>query len=726
MKEPRFYLSLSLIAILTACGQASETTYVPPGADLGTPPVEETPTPDLVIPPTSIEELLVDPDYLYPVDGLFEARQGQILKGALPIASTLVAGLNFAVSDAPEGLVMIDSGLGTFEFDVAENLEDMGTTHEMTYSISNGTEIIQQGTIVFENKSDPLFHHQWHLKNTGQHAFARGSGVVGEDITTSESIRNNYAGQGITIAVVDDGLQIDHPDLIENVVDGSLNLSNGSDNPVPSSSHSSHGTAVGGIIASRGWNNIGGRGVASQANLIGFNFIEEQSFLGFSISHGGLNGNHARIYNQSYGFNNTVPFSWNNNQLKNNRNVYHEQSVNGHDGKGTLYVKAAGNGNVSHRYRIFGFVVAYERANQSDGLPFQNANQDSGNANFYNTVVSAMNADGELSSYSSWGSNVFVSAPGGEYGANSEYLSNISNEPAMVTTDRSGCGAGTSAILSDYSKSNIYPFFNNHPENTDCDYTNLMNGTSSATPVTSGVLAVILGVNPNLTWRDARNILAKSAEKVNEDDAVRTIDVGGVDYVAHSGWVTNAAGHSFNSKYGFGRVNVDAAVVLAKSYDEDLGDLIITPWQDSGELDLTIAEGDVTGATHILDIPQDLIIEGVQIRLDAKHSRIPDLAVELISPSGTRSVVMTPNNALDADLGINSNNPDGYVDTLLLSNAFFNERSAGEWRIRLIDTSTTTRNYNRSLLGISVDPLSKGNNAVEGILQNWKIRVLGH
>ena len=38
-----------------------------------------------------------------------------------------------------------------------------------------------------------------------------------------------------------------------------------------------HGTSVAGIINSVGWNNIGGRGVAPEASLIGYNWLDHQS-----------------------------------------------------------------------------------------------------------------------------------------------------------------------------------------------------------------------------------------------------------------------------------------------------------------------------------------------------------------------------------------------------------------------------------------------------------------
>jgi len=49
--------------------------------------------------------------------------------------------------------------------------------------------------------------------------------------------------------------------------------------------------------------------------------------------------------------------------------------------------------------------------------------------------------------------------------------------------------------------------------NENYDYTQRMNGTSSAAPIVSGVIALMLEANPNLTYRDIRIILAKTARK---------------------------------------------------------------------------------------------------------------------------------------------------------------------------------------------------------------------
>ena len=65
-------------------------------------------------------------------------------------------------------------------------------------------------------------------------------------------------------------------------------------------------------------------------------------------------------------------------------------------------------------------------------------------------------------------------------------------------------------------------------------------GTSSATPLVAGICALILSANPNLTSAEVKSILERTADKIGNR------------------WDYNSSGYS--TKYGYGRVNADAAV----------------------------------------------------------------------------------------------------------------------------------------------------------------------
>lgn len=660
-------------------------------------------------------------------DMTIDVSQSLLFTGKLD-ATDAEGGLTYSLVDPTDlklgTLILVNKSTGEFTYssDASEGSE------VVRFKVSDGQYQAEASLTIHIRSGDPLYAYQWHLKNTGQNSFALNRGIAGEDMNVSDAISKQVMGQGITVAVVDDGLEISHPDLVNNTVKGgSYNLITGSVDPTPFSGESGHGTAVGGIIAAEGWNGIGGRGVAPKAQLIGFNFLDSdptgkvtnvQTFENFTKSHGAsAYSDSARVFNQSYGYSVPFPHGFEEDESE----VYRDVTTQSFDGKGSIFVKSAGNGYDYYRFSTFWLPGDYFSATAENpanhGLPFHNSNMSSDNANVYNLVVSAINAKGVLSSYSSVGSNIFVTAPGGEYGE---------VNPAIVTTDRVGCENG-SAIAEDRPST---PFHGGlHPLNSNCDYTSTMNGTSSAAPNTSGAVAVIMSANPDLSWRDVRNVLAKTSTKVNADIAAKTVTIGEGDtaqeYVAIPGWQQNAAGYSFHNFYGFGRVNVSEAVKLAKSYAEDLGEYVVTEWQASQELAKAIPDADVNGVSDTQVVADDLVIEAVQIELTADHLRLPDLAVELISPAGTKSVLMTPYNGLVYQGVMDKTDPEdlitGFDATPMLSNAFYGESSKGEWTIKLIDVNSGSYKFIKYDQGYISIP-----NEADGKLKGWSIRFHGH
>ena len=79
------------------------------------------------------------------------------------------------------------------------------------------------------------------------------------------------------VAVIDDGLELNHEDLVDNIVTGSYDFLNSDEDPLYEKIDGSHGNAVGGIIAAKGFNGIGVRGVSYNSSLIGYNFLENST-----------------------------------------------------------------------------------------------------------------------------------------------------------------------------------------------------------------------------------------------------------------------------------------------------------------------------------------------------------------------------------------------------------------------------------------------------------------
>jgi hypothetical protein len=116
--------------------------------------------------------------------------------------------------------------------------------------------------------NDLLFSQQWHLNNTGQGGGTPNvdANVIGAwDVLDSQNRPIN--GIGVTIAIVDDGLQFAHPDIAPAYqASSSFDFNDNDSNPTPSAGDG-HGTSAGGVAGARGNNSIGVSGVAYGAGL---------------------------------------------------------------------------------------------------------------------------------------------------------------------------------------------------------------------------------------------------------------------------------------------------------------------------------------------------------------------------------------------------------------------------------------------------------------------------
>ena len=555
-------------------------------------------------------------------------------------------------------------------------------TATLTLKVSDGTKDTSKSFSLIIAANDPLYQYQWHLNNSGQTNFSGNSGTSSDDINVDSVISAGYTGSDVIVAVVDSGLEIAHEDLSANVVvGGSWDFVGSDTDPTNPATTGDHGTSVAGLIASTGWNGKGGRGVAPSALLKGFNVLESWSTSKQIKSLGGASySSDVDIFNQSYGYNLTADQRIN--STVEAHFLYGVTSLRG--GKGAVYIKSSGNGF----YRV-GSIYCSSIYGASTGLSCQNANMDYNNSIPYNIVVGALTAKGKKSSYSTAGSSLWVSAPGGEYG---------STTPAMMTTDQSSCTQGY--VRTGGATTNTFNTVAGgagHSENSNCNYSSTFNGTSSAAPVTSGAVALILEANPSLTWRDVKHILASTSDQVNASISTTNITINGTTYAAEPAWLTNNAGYKFHNYYGFGRVNVGAAITAAKAYTAgSLGTFATGSWVSSGTLNTAIPDNNATGASSAVSVSDSKTIEAVQVKINLSHSYTGELAIELTSPSGTKSMLFNPKNVFASD-----NNLTNFI---LLSNAFYGESSSGNWTLKVVDTAANDT----------------------GTLTNWSIRIFGH
>ncbi len=457
--------------------------------------------------------------------------------------------------------------------------------------------------------NDTLFTNQWHLLNTGQNG-AR----LGLDINVT-NVWDRFRGAGVTIGIVDDGLQGSHPDLTNNYnFSLGLDVNDGDFDPSPALTADFHGTAVAGVAAARGDNNLGGAGVAFEATLAGIRILGGP-VTSVEVASALTHSNQViSVYNNSWGYQGTfadvfplpaVIF-----------NALASGAQNGRGGLGSIFVKSAGN----------------------DGSVGGDANYSGLANNIFVLPVAALNDRFARASYSTPGAPIVVSAPAGRDATRPQGTTTTD----LVGTD--GYNDGTSANPLQYA---------------DPDYTAEFNGTSSAAPVVSGVVALMLQANPNLGWRDVKEVLIRSAT---------------VNQPTDPDWVTNAAGNHFNHDFGAGLVNAGGAVGLATNW-VNLGSQIIFTTQQNN-LGLAIPDNSTNGVIYTLPVNNSNIrLEHVTLQVDIQHLRRGDLEISLTSPSGITSRLANPHG---------DTNPD-YPNWTFMTVHNWGEVGDGNWVVRVSD-----------------------------------------
>ncbi|CAN8140104.1 Serine protease [uncultured Thiomicrorhabdus sp.] len=538
---------------------------------------------------------------------------------------------------------------------------------------------------------DPLIGYQWYLQSIK--AVSNGDYV-------RDGNGNLITGDTVRVAVIDTGLELGHEDITENATVGaSYNFFDDSNQPTPDTSLGDHGTGVSGIVAARGGNTLGGVGIAPSAELRAFKLLNSEGGTSISISdqlaaigydpsnnYPDLVASDVDVFNLSYGFAVTYDPS-----LDSNLFNYYSQFIDGlqigtenlRDGKGALYIKAAGNEFAD----IDGNTGTYECVEASDnGVTCFNVNFERDQTTPYLIPVAAYDDSEKKASFSNTGSALWISAPG----------------VGTVTIDQSGCEQGYSRETQNGIRTDTLIA----DEDANCNYFSYFGGTSAATPIVSGVISLILEANPQLTWRDIKHILATTA---------RQIDVGlTAKYLANSsikieqGWIENNAGYRFSNYYGFGAVDAQAAVNMATDNYNSLAALQTIEQTGNVTDSGNIPDNNAAGITETMTVNQgvNLILESVSLKvsmseqLGADGFDFSDYVITLISPNGTESLVMTPFTGFAKNTDV--------TDYPMITHAFYGETLNGDWKLKIQDVDSQT-----DLAG-------------EGELVDWSLTFYGH
>jgi len=522
--------------------------------------------------------------------------------------------------------------------------------------------LVRHEVVKYHVPDDPYFADQWHLQNTGQTGGTPGAPGADANVTPAWDIvgpgGTPIRGAGVQVAIVDDGLEWDHPDLDDNYrADLSYDFNFDDSDPAPDISADNHGTSVAGVAAAEGDNTTGVSGAAPAAELAGLRLISSDGSARFDdqIAANALSWKYDEIdvYNNSWGY--ILPLL---DPGPLEIAAIRDGVINGRGGLGNIYTFAAGNS------RARGFNANY--------FPLTNSR--------YTITVAAIDHNGHYSEYSTPGASILVSANSDSFGfpGDAGYV-------GIVTTDRQGDNGYNAAGTGETFPGTNIPRPDPFP---DTDYTSTFGGTSSATPLVSGVIALMLEANPDLTWRDVQYILVDTAQ-MNDP--------------TNPDWTFNGAGYHVNHNYGFGAIDAEAAVNAAKNWESVGGEADLAVL-NSGVINVgrQIPDGSNVGVSSTVTFSTDISsIEWVEVTVNVTHPNERDLEIVLTSPEGTQSVLaeqyVDPRDPLGLTVW------GGIPDWTYTSARHWGEASGGQWVLTVRDKASgnvgTWNNWEITLYG---------------------------
>jgi subtilisin-like proprotein convertase family protein len=452
---------------------------------------------------------------------------------------------------------------------------------------------------------------------------------------------DKYTGKGVIVAVNDDGMDLTHPDLASNLL---TNLTYDAVRDTIGQgfegAENSHGTVVGSIVGMPADNGVGGVGVAYEAKIVpgltGSTATNASAFLAnlaagaaVSVNSWGADPAFAENFGSS---GSQAEIAW---------------------GAALLHAATEARGGLGMVIEVSG---GNERGNNADTA------MSNFTGNKLIVAVGALTETGEPTSYSTKGASLLISAPGGVGGPDSSSDTGFGIASADI---QSTGGYNTNAGVAG-------------------DYTYQNQGTSYSGPMVGGAAALMLQANPKLGFRDVSTILALSARLVDPTNTSWTSN-------AASDW--NLGGMHFSRDFGYGLLDVSAAVRLAESWY--LGAGTIANWQSaegtSATLSETIADGDPNGLTVTAKVANSVRIERVEFDLNLSATNPSELSATITSPGGTIVTLFDQpltRNLVDGAPDMSSPEPVWPGTFTVGSTAFLGEASAGTWTLKLTDKVT--------------------------------------
>lgn len=348
-----------------------------------------------------------------------------------------------------------------------------------------------------QSTNDTYIDLAWHVANNGQQVSCSGmQGAHEADAHVTGAWNLGYTGQGIKVGVIDFfGFDYNHPDMQGQMLPGwdcIQNTSYDANNFYFTDATQSHGMAVCGVIGASGDNGIGTAGIAYGAKIVPFLIDGSESSVVLAMQKARSAQFDVDVVNCSFGSYFPSPAIQAEIQnLVNHGRVRYGATL------GIVVVTSHGNDNYSDiehpQYpSAYDEVISVGASTPDDKRKTPGDAWDTG---------------------SQWGTNygalLDISAPG----------------VCIFTTDLSGTGG--------YSTSDYVAF----------------QKTSASAPIVSGVAALVLSKNPDITWQQVKSRLYASADKTNS-----LADGGSYNY----NYDASKPGKSM--EMGYGRVNAEKAV----------------------------------------------------------------------------------------------------------------------------------------------------------------------
>ena len=198
------------------------------------------------------------------------------------------------------------------------------------------------------------------------------------------------------------------------------------------------------------------------------------------------------------------------------------------------------------------------------------------------------------------------------------------------------------------------------------DCTAVFGGTSASAPLAAGVAALVLEVNPQLTWRDVQGVFALSAQPFESRGVA---------------WQTNGAGLRFSHEFGFGRVDAAAAVDLARRWTNYAK--IDVHRSDELRIDYKLDRGDNLFAEWSCTAHHVRVLH-VEVRVDVTHPHRGELEVLLVSPAGTKSRLQEFHPDRNADIR----------NWTYVSVVNWHEKAVGDWKLYVSNAEKSRGTWN--------------------------------